>query len=71
MGFGRYFGKTFKLITSLYSLSVTDMPKPKQKRQKVLNKIDQKVMGLLQKEEKALTLQEIASKTGEAPKKKS
>ena len=43
------------------------MPKPKQKRQKVLNKIDQKVIDLLQKEEKALTLQEIASKTGEAP----
>jgi hypothetical protein len=45
------------------------MPKPKQKRQKVLNKIDKKVIDLLQKETTALTLQEIANKTGEAPQK--
>ena len=45
------------------------MPNPKQKRQKVLNKIDQKVIDVLQKETKVLTLQEIANKTGEAPQK--
>ena len=45
------------------------MPNPKQKRQKVLSKIDQKVIEVLQKETKTLTLQEIASKTGEAPQK--
>ena len=45
------------------------MPNPKQKRQKVLNKIDQKVIDVLQKETKVLTLQEIANKTGEAPTK--
>ena len=45
------------------------MPNLKQKRQKVLNKIDQKVIDILQKETKTLTLQEIANKTGEAPQK--
>ncbi len=45
------------------------MPNPKRKRQKVLNKIDQKVIDVLQKETKVLTLQEIANKTGEAPQK--
>ena len=45
------------------------MPNPKQKRQKVLNKIDQKVIDVLKKETKVLTLQEIANKTGEAPQK--
>jgi hypothetical protein len=45
------------------------MPNPRQKRQKVLNKIDQKVIDVLQKETKVLTLQEIANKTGEAPQK--
>ena len=45
------------------------MPNPKQKRQKVLSKIDQKVIEVLQKETKTLTLQEIATKTGEAPQK--
>jgi hypothetical protein len=45
------------------------MPNPKQKRQKVLSKIDQKVIAVLQKETKTLTLQEIANKTGEAPQK--
>ena len=45
------------------------MPNPKQKRQKVLSKIDQKVIEVLQKETKTLTLQEIANKTGEAPQK--
>ena len=45
------------------------MPNLKQERQKVLNKIDQKVIDVLQKEKKALTLQEIANKTGEAPQK--
>ena len=45
------------------------MPNLKQKRQKVLNKIDQKVIDILQKETKILTLQEIANKTGEAPQK--
>ena len=45
------------------------MPNTKQKRQKVLNKIDQKVMDILQKETKTMTLQEIANKTGEAPQK--
>jgi hypothetical protein len=45
------------------------MPNPKQKRQKVLNKIDKKVIDILQKETKVLTLQEIANKTGEAPQK--
>ena len=45
------------------------MPNPKQKRQKVLSKIDQKVIEVLQKETKTLTLQEISNKTGEAPQK--
>ncbi len=45
------------------------MPNLKQKKQKVLNKIDQKVIDVLQKETKTLTLQEIANKTGEAPQK--
>ena len=45
------------------------MQSPKRKRQKVLNKTDLKVMDILQKETKALTLQEIATKTGEAPQK--
>jgi hypothetical protein len=45
------------------------MPKPKQKRQKVLNKIDLKVIDVLQKETETQNLQEIANKTGEAPEK--
>ena len=45
------------------------MPNPKQERQKALNKIDQKVIDVLKKETKVLTLQEIANKTGEAPQK--
>jgi cyanate lyase len=48
---------------------VNNLPNPKQKRQKVLSKIDQKVIEVLQKEKKTLTLQEIANKTGEAPQK--
>jgi len=43
------------------------MPNLKQKRQKVLNKIDKKIIDILQKETKTLTLQEIANKTGEVP----
>lgn len=39
------------------------------KNQTMLDKIDLKVIDLLQKETKTLTLQEIANKTGEAPKK--
>jgi hypothetical protein len=39
------------------------------KNQTMLDKIDLKVIDLLQKEIKTLTLQEIANKTGEAPKK--
>jgi hypothetical protein len=42
---------------------------PKQKRQKVLNKIDLKVIDVLQKETETQNLQEIANKTGEAPEK--
>jgi len=45
------------------------MQSPKRKSQKALNKIDLKIMDVLQKETKALTLQEIATRTGEAPQK--
>ncbi|MGE5532887.1 MAG: hypothetical protein ACM3UL_03645 [Ignavibacteria bacterium] len=45
------------------------MPCPKQKKRQVLNRIDQKVIEVLQKQTRALTLQEIANKTGEAPQK--
>jgi DNA-binding Lrp family transcriptional regulator len=39
------------------------------KKQKILDKIDLKVMDILQREGKELTLQEIANKTGEKPQK--
>ena len=45
------------------------MPNLKKKKQKILNKIDQKVIDVLQKETKTITLQEIANKTGEAPQR--
>ncbi|MCL4430423.1 MAG: hypothetical protein M1167_06690 [Chloroflexi bacterium] len=44
------------------------MEKPRQKKH-TFNKTDLKVIDLLQKTTKALTLQEIANKTGEAPQK--
>ena len=69
MRYGREFVKVFKAITSLYDFVVTHMPNLEQKRQKVLSKIDQKAMDVLQKETKVLSLQEIANKTGEAPQK--
>jgi hypothetical protein len=46
------------------------MEKSKQRKTRaLLNRVDRKVIDLLQKENKTLTLQEIANKTGEAPQK--
>lgn len=39
------------------------------KKQTILDKIDLKVMDILQREGKELTLQEIANKAGEKPQK--